>query len=106
LRYILSNLLSNALKYSPEGTVVSLILSIDTEQVVFQIIDQGIGILPEDQLNLFEPFYRGRNIKSVEGSGLGLAIVKNYVELLKGQISFNSEIDGGSTFTVILPLNN
>lgn len=105
LRYILSNLLSNALKYSPQGSTVSLLLSIDTEQATFQVIDRGIGILPEDSSNLFEPFYRGQNVYSIAGSGLGLAIVKNYVELLKGQISFTSEIGVGTTFTVTLPLN-
>ncbi|MFB2936312.1 CBS domain-containing protein [Aerosakkonemataceae cyanobacterium BLCC-F154] len=105
LRYILSNLLSNALKYSPPGTTVKLRLSIDTDQAIFQIIDRGIGILPQDQLNLFEPFYRGQNAHKISGSGLGLAIVKNYVNLLKGQISFTSEIGVGTTFTLILPLN-
>lgn len=106
LRYILSNLLSNAIKYSPQGSTVRLILSIETEQAIFQVIDLGIGIHPEDQENLFEPFYRGKNVNSIAGSGLGLAIVKNYVELLKGKISFTSEIGLGTTFTVILPLNN
>ncbi|MGA9382487.1 MAG: CBS domain-containing protein [Phormidium sp.] len=105
LRYILSNLLSNALKYSPQGSTVKLLLCIDTERAIFQVIDRGIGILPEDQSNLFEPFYRGQNVHSVAGSGLGLAIVKNYVRLLKGQISFTSEIGVGTTFTVTLPLN-
>ncbi|MFB2898334.1 CBS domain-containing protein [Aerosakkonemataceae cyanobacterium BLCC-F50] len=106
LRYVLSNLLSNALKYSPQGSTVKLRLSIDNEQAIFQVIDRGIGIHPEDRSNLFEPFYRGRNVDNIGGSGLGLAIVKNYVELLKGQISFTSEIGVGTTFTVILPLNN
>jgi signal transduction histidine kinase len=106
LRYVLSNLLCNALKYSPQGSTVKLRLSIDNEQVIFQVIDRGIGIHPEDRSNLFEPFYRGKNVSSIAGSGLGLAIVKNYVELLKGQISFTSEIGVGTTFTVILPLNN
>ncbi|MBE9229775.1 CBS domain-containing protein [Phormidium sp. LEGE 05292] len=106
LRYIISNLLSNALKYSPQGSTVKLILSVDTEQATFQVIDRGIGILPEDKSNLFEPFYRGQNVHSIAGSGLGLAIVKNYVELLKGQITFTSEVGVGTTFTVILPLNN
>jgi signal transduction histidine kinase len=106
LRYILANLLLNALKYSPQGSVINLILSINTEQAIFQVIDRGIGILPEDQLNLFEPFYRGQNVHSIAGSGLGLAIVKNYVELLKGQITFTSEVGVGTTFTVTLPLSS
>ncbi|MFB2879242.1 CBS domain-containing protein [Floridanema aerugineum] len=106
LRYVLSNLLCNALKYSPQGSTVKLRLSIDNQQVIFQVIDRGIGIHPEDRSNLFEPFYRGKNVSSIAGSGLGLAIVKNYVELLKGQISFTSEVGVGTTFTVILPLNN
>lgn len=106
LRYILANLLSNALKYSPQGTTVKLLLTINTEQAIFQVIDRGIGIPQEDRSHLFDPFYRGRNVSNILGSGLGLAIVKKYVELLKGQIIFNSEIGVGSTFTVILPLNN
>lgn len=106
LRYVFSNLVSNALKYSPQGSSVKLLVSIEQEQAIFQVIDRGIGIHPEDRSNLFEPFYRGRNVDNVAGSGLGLAIVKNYVELLKGQISFTSEVGVGTTFTVILPLNN
>ncbi|MFB2837922.1 CBS domain-containing protein [Floridanema evergladense] len=98
LRYILANLLYNALKYSPQGSTVKLLLSIDTTEVTFQVVDRGIGIHSEDQLNMFKPFYRGKNVNSITGSGLGLAIVKNYVELLKGQISFTSEIGVGTTF--------
>jgi len=104
LRYILSNLLSNALKYSPPGRNVSLSLSVDEEQAIFQVEDEGIGIPMEDRSHLFDPFYRGRNVDSISGSGLGLAIVKNYVELLKGRISFRSEIGMGTTFVVMLPL--
>lgn len=106
LRYVLSNLLSNALKYSPQDSTVKLLLSIEKEQAIFQVIDRGMGIPNEDRSHLFDPFYRGRNVNNIVGSGLGLAIVKKYVELLKGQVFFHSEIGVGSTFTVILPLNN
>ena len=69
-----------------------------------RIKDEGIGIPQEDQKHLFDRFFRASNASSIQGTGLGLHIVKRYVELLNGTISFESEVMGGSTFIVSIPL--
>jgi PAS domain S-box-containing protein len=81
LRQILSNLLSNACKYSPEGSDVHFDLECREGQVIFCVRDQGIGIPPEDQARLFETFHRARNVNNIPGTGLGMAIVKKSVDL-------------------------
>ena len=103
LRHILSNLLSNALKYSPSGTSIKLNLEMKEDQVFFEIQDQGIGIPPKTQQHLFELFYRGSNVGEVPGTGLGLAIVKKYVDVLDGKINFSSQVGTGTIFSVVLP---
>ncbi len=100
---ILSNLLLNAMKYSPSGSEVSLKLQCEPEQIIFEVEDRGIGILPEDRENIFTPFYRGQNVESVSGSGLGLAVVKKCVELQNGKIEVNSKIGEGTKFVVYIP---
>lgn len=69
-----------------------------------RIRDYGIGILPEDQKQLFEPFHRGKNVRNIPGTGLGLVVVKKYVDLHGGSITATSEVGVGTTFTVLLPL--
>ena len=103
LQHILSNLLSNAIKYSPGNNSVTLKLNCEDENIIFQIKDAGIGISVEDQQQIFEPFYRGRNIDSIPGTGLGLAIVKTIVDLHSGEIAVESQVGVGTTFTVTLP---
>ncbi|HEY9893287.1 MAG TPA: sensor histidine kinase [Candidatus Sericytochromatia bacterium] len=100
---ILSNLLSNALKYSPTDSVVQLDLIELDNTAIFQSKSQGIGIPPEDQTRLFEPFHRANNIGTIQGTGLGLAIVKQCVELHQGEITVASVAEN-TTFTVKLPL--
>ncbi|MDF5708181.1 MAG: PAS domain S-box protein [Nostoc sp. S4] len=104
LEPILKNLLDNAIKYSPDNLVVDLKLSWNKEKVIFQVQDRGIGISLVDQQRLFEPFFRGSNIDHIPGTGLGLSILKTLVDLHQGQVSVESEVDVGSTFTVMLPL--
>ena len=103
LQQILNNLLSNAIKYSPEGGIISFDLSCEAEIVTFRIQDRGIGIALEDQQQLFEPFYRARNVGKIKGTGLGLSIVKKCVGLQGGQIFVKSEVGSGTTFIVKLP---
>lgn len=101
LYHIISNLLSNALKYSPSDSRVYLILKTEEDRVIFQVTDQGIGIEPADQIHLYEPFHRGHNSSGkLPGAGLGLAVVKKCVDLLKGNISVTSQIGVGTTFTL------
>ncbi|QIR39530.1 response regulator [Tolypothrix sp. PCC 7910] len=107
LHYILGNILSNAVKYSPEGGRIELHLKCDslTGIATFEIQDQGIGIPEADYNKLFESFYRASNVQLTQGNGLGLVIVKRSVEAHKGQISFTSQVGVGTKFTVNLPLN-
>ncbi|MCT7948512.1 PAS domain-containing sensor histidine kinase [Ancylothrix sp. C2] len=104
LRQILVNLLSNAIKYSPQGGMVRFDLRQEQDNVSFEIEDEGMGILKEDQERLFESFYRGRNVNNISGTGLGLAIVKSSVDLHGGEIIMRSEVGKGTVFQVILPL--
>lgn len=100
---ILSNLLLNAIKYSPENSQIDLILEYQSEATIFEVKDQGIGVPPEDQGKIFEPFYRGNNVESLGGSGLGLAVVKTCVELHQGKIQLDSKVGEGTTFIVQIP---
>ncbi len=100
---IVNNLLENAIKYSPIGSVVDLRVDCHEEEVIFHVKDQGIAIPEEDQKRLFEPFYRGSNIDKIPGNGLGLSIVKTLVNLHGGQMTVVSKVGVGTTFTVVLP---
>lgn len=104
LRQFLSNLISNAIKYSPEGGNIQFELFGEQDAVTFRIRDQGIGIPLKDQAQLFEAFHRSSNVGTISGTGLGLAIVKRCVELHGGQIAVESEVGVGTTFTITLPL--
>jgi signal transduction histidine kinase len=104
LRPILSNLLINAIKYSPAESTIQFDLVYHQDEIVFQIQDQGIGIPPEDQPHLFESFHRATNVGTISGTGLGLTIVKRCVDLHAGQVVVNSEVGVGTTFTIKLPL--
>jgi len=104
LRSILSNLLSNAIKYSPEGGNVHLSLEFQSQAVILLVGDEGIGMTPADKKQLFEPFHRGKNVRSIPGTGLGLVVVKKCVDLHQGTISISSEVGRGTTCVVTLPL--
>lgn len=104
LRRVLINLLENAIKYSPQRGIIQFDLIAQPQTLNFCIQDQGIGI-PKDALDeLFEPFYRAKNVGSIPGTGLGLAIVKHCVEAQGGQIWVNSQVGIGTTFIIQLPL--
>ncbi|MBE9047570.1 PAS domain-containing sensor histidine kinase [Pleurocapsales cyanobacterium LEGE 10410] len=106
LRHILSNLLSNALKYSPQQATVKLNVSYQNEpaEIIIEICDRGIGIPEESQKHLFESFYRANNVNSTPGTGLGLSIVKKSVELYQGSISIDSQVNRGTNILVRLPI--
>ncbi|MEB3357462.1 MAG: HAMP domain-containing sensor histidine kinase [Synechococcales bacterium] len=104
LRSLLVNLLSNALKYSDPTTLVDIILTYQSRSVQIEVRDRGIGIPPEDQRHLFESFYRGSNVSTIQGTGLGLQIVQQIVELHRGDIAFTSEEGVGTRFKVRLPI--
>jgi len=104
LRHILSNLLTNAIKYSPTGGKISVQVNCQPEQLVFKISDPGIGIPSADLDHLFESFHRSSNVGDIPGTGLGLSIVKQCVELHQGAIAVETHLKQGSTFIVTLPL--
>ncbi len=103
LRSILGNLLSNAIRYTPEPGAIWLRLSQRQGQVLIKVKDEGIGIVTGDRNALFEPFHRGRNVSNIPGTGLGLSIVKQFVQLQQGSIKVTSRVGHGTTFTVSLP---
>ena len=103
LRHILGNLLSNALKYSPEGGEVALTVTVSPAATLFAVRDQGIGIPPDDLPHLFDSFHRGANVGDIQGTGLGLPIVKASVELHGGRVTVESGAGRGSCFRVTLP---
>lgn len=105
IEQVLINLLDNAIKYSHEGGLIKVIIASQEDNVVLQVIDQGIGIPPESLTRLFERFYRVDKARSrkVGGTGLGLSIVKHIVESHHGRVLVESQENRGTTFTVILP---
>ncbi|MHB9041055.1 MAG: PAS domain S-box protein, partial [Melioribacteraceae bacterium] len=103
IKFILTNLLSNAFKYSPEGGKIELSVSSKKDQIEITVADEGIGIPGEDMIHLFEPFHRSANTVEIPGTGLGLSIVKHAVELHKGKITVKSSLGKGTTFTVDIP---
>jgi PAS domain S-box-containing protein len=101
---LLNNLISNAVKYSPQGGTVSLDLAYSENQITLRVQDQGIGIPAAEIENLFECFQRASNVGAISGTGLGLAIVKSCVDRLQGTIAVESEVGVGTVFTVTLPI--
>lgn len=106
LNHILTNLLSNACKYSPQNSTIDFKIHTQTSELIFIVRDRGIGIPPEDLPRLFDSFYRASNSQDQQGSGLGLAIAKEYVEFHHGTISVDSELEVGTTFTINIPIVN
>jgi PAS domain S-box-containing protein len=100
----LDSLLNNAVKYSPDGGEIVLELSTDDKDAVIRVCDHGIGIPPEDQPRVFEPFYRASNSEHIEGMGFGLTIVKDCADLHGGSVKLESTVGEGSSFTLRLPL--
>ena len=103
---MLSNLLSNAINYTPDGGRVTVRWRSEGEEGVIEVADTGIGIAEEDQARVFERFYRVDKARSRElgGTGLGLAIVKHLAHSFAGEVEVESRLGEGSTFRVRLPL--
>ena len=103
IRNVIINLVSNAIKFSPEDSQIEIATAVNDAQVIIKIKDNGMGISKEDKTHLFERFFRGQNATNIQGTGLGLNIVANYVELLNGFIELESELDLGTEFIITLP---
>jgi signal transduction histidine kinase len=104
----INNLLDNAIKFSSGKIVVEIIVEKDENNLLLKVSDNGIGIHKEDLNKIFEKFYRGRNAPrhTSTGTGLGLTLVRQIIEAHRGEISVDSKVGSGSTFTIILPLRN
>jgi signal transduction histidine kinase len=100
LKNVLINLISNAIKYSPEGAMIKVASSVSPHAATIAIQDEGIGISEADQAKLFTRFFRATNAGNVPGTGLGLHIVKRYVEMMNGEIGCESKLGSGSVFRV------
>ena len=106
LRSILTNILTNAVRYSPSDRYIQFKLFANNNRAVFSIKDKGIGIPEADLDNIFEPFQRGKNVSNIPGTGLGLNIVARFVALLDGKINITSQIDCGTRVKIVIPLPN
>jgi signal transduction histidine kinase len=106
LRQVFTNLLNNAIKFSPEGSTVIFRAWDEPDTLVWQIDDQGMGIPKEEQPYIFDQFYRGRDVEGVAGTGLGLSIARSIIEAHDGKIEVESPYEGveqGTRFTVYIP---
>lgn len=103
LYQILENLLSNAVKYSKDGGNVYFKVRHENDTLFLQIKDEGIGINEAEQSQLFDRFFRAKNVGLREGSGLGLSIVKKCIEVIGGKIDFKSKVNKGTEFFLEIP---
>ena len=104
LKQILINLVSNAIKYSPELRPIVVSVTGKRDELIFEVIDQGMGIPSRDQHKLYDYFFRASNVGTIKGNGIGLAVTKNFVSIMNGELSFVSKEGKGSTFRLTLPL--
>jgi len=108
LDQIFGNLLSNAVKYSPNGGNITLTAKYDSgrELVYLSVGDEGMGISQQDQAQLFTTFHRIQRpeTEGIRGTGLGLYIVKKWTEAMNGEVRLESQLNRGSTFTIVLPV--
>lgn len=105
LKFIIQNLLANAVKYSFPDTVIDFEVNQKNNSLFIKVSDRGIGIPQEDYNSLFEPFHRGSNVGEIKGTGLGMSIIKRAVEIHKAEISFYSEVNVGTTFLLKIPVD-
>ena len=104
LKNIIINLITNAIKFSDEGSDIYIQTKVENGSAFISVIDKGIGIGKEDQDHLFSSFFRGANATNIAGSGLGLHIVKRYTDLLKGDVHLQSELGKGTTLIITIPV--
>jgi signal transduction histidine kinase len=100
MRNIIINLVSNAIKFSPEDATIWVNSRCSEDEITLTIKDEGLGIPEEDMKHLFERFFRGKNVVNIQGTGLGLHIVSKYVELMGGKIEVESQLENGTLFTI------
>ena len=106
LKNCIINLISNAIKYSGEDTMIQFNTILKQNELIVEVKDNGIGIPEADKVNLFEPFFRAHNTGDIPGTGLGLNIVKRYVGLMNGTVSCQTEQNKGTAFTLHFNFNH
>ncbi len=106
LELSLTNLINNAIKYSPENTTIDVVVIPQEDFLTIKIIDQGMGIPQKEQKFIFNRYFRAENALLDQGTGIGLNIVKSHLESLDGKLTFESEENNGSTFTITFPIKN
>jgi signal transduction histidine kinase len=104
VHHVVGNLLSNASKFAPPGSPITVVARADGSVCRLSVTDRGPGIAAEDQERIFDRFYRGAATRSIRGTGIGLSIVRASVEAVGGTVSVRSIVGEGSTFEVTLPL--
>jgi signal transduction histidine kinase len=104
MHHVLSNLLSNALKYAPAHLPVICELHYQAQDARLVVRDHGMGIPAEALAHIGEPFYRANNVRSIQGTGLGLALVQKIVQLHRGTMHIDSQLNQGTQITITLPL--
>jgi len=104
LELILSNLIGNSIKYSPEDTLIKFDVSPSENAIIFVVEDQGIGIPQKDQKHIFERYFRAENAVLNQGTGIGLNIARTHLENLGGSIEFTSIENEGTKFVVKIPI--
>jgi len=102
LSLVWNNLISNAVKFTPEGGCIGVCLKTEGDSIIISVSDTGCGMKPETGMHIFEKFYQGDTSHATQGNGLGLALVKRVIDILNGEISVESIYGEGSTFTVKL----
>ena len=104
LKNILVNLITNAIKFSPEDGIINMRADVDDGHGIIVVSDNGIGIPKADLEQIFSSFYRAANATNIQGTGLGLHIVKRFTELMGGSVNIDSELDRGTTVTINIPV--
>jgi signal transduction histidine kinase len=102
VQHIITNFISNAVKYSPEGSKIVIQANVEEKEIVISVQDAGIGISENDLSHVFEPYFRADNARNIKGTGLGLALVKQVADVCGGTVEVTSELGVGSCFTVRL----
>lgn len=106
LELTLTNLINNAIKYSPENSNIDVGVNIENDKLNISVTDEGVGIPEKEQKFIFDPYFRAENVLHKSGTGIGLNMVKGHLEKLKSTVNFTSKEDEGSTFTISIPYNN
>ena len=103
IRYIIGNILNNAIKFTQQSNEIFFSVDDNSQNLIFIITDFGIGIPSGEQTYIFEPFYRASNAENIKGTGFGLSVVKRMIDLYNGKIFVKSQLNKGTSITIILP---